>query len=42
VAFRRDAWMRGFEYDFMELLAPQLTRAVIEATQRGEGIDPGL
>jgi hypothetical protein len=26
----------------MELLAPQLTRPVIEATQRGEGIDPGL
>jgi LysR family cys regulon transcriptional activator len=42
VAIRRDNWIRGFEYDFMELLAPQLTRSVIEATQRGEGIDPGL
>lgn len=42
VAFRRDTWVRSFDYDFMELLAPQLTRQVVEAARRGEGIDPGL
>jgi LysR family cys regulon transcriptional activator len=42
VGFRRDNWLRGYEYDFMELLAPQLTRRVVEATQKGEGVDPGL
>ena len=42
VGFRRDIWLRGYEYDFMELLAPQLTRRVVEATQKGEGVDPGL
>ena len=42
VGFRRDVWLRGYEYDFMELLAPQLTRRMIEATLKGEGADPGL
>jgi LysR family cys regulon transcriptional activator len=42
LAFRRDAWLRGYEYDFMELLAPQLTRRMVEATLKGEGADPGL
>ena len=42
VAFRRDAWLRRHEYDFMQFLAPQLTRPVIEATLRDEGADPGL
>jgi LysR family cys regulon transcriptional activator len=42
VAFRRDVWLRGYEYEFMELLAPQLTRRMVEATQKGEGGDPGL
>jgi LysR family cys regulon transcriptional activator len=42
LAFRRDTWLRGYEYDFMELLAPQLTRQMVEATQKGEGADPGL
>ena len=42
VAFRRDLWLRGYDYDFMELLAPQLTRRTIEATLKGEGADPGL
>lgn len=42
VAFRRDLWLRGYEYDFMELLAPQLTRRTVEATLKGEGADPGL
>ena len=42
MAFRRDVWLRGYEYDFMELLAPQLTRRMVEATLQGEGADPGL
>jgi LysR family cys regulon transcriptional activator len=42
VAFRRDIWLRGYDYDFIELLAPQLTRSMVEATQKGEGADPGL
>ncbi|OHC67096.1 MAG: transcriptional regulator CysB [Rhodocyclales bacterium RIFCSPLOWO2_02_FULL_63_24] len=42
VGFRRDVWLRGYEYDFMELLAPQLTRRMVEATLKGEGADPGL
>jgi len=42
VGFRRDIWLRGYEYDFMELLAPHLTRRMVEATLKGEGADPGL
>ncbi len=42
VAFRRDAWLRRHEFDFMQLLAPQLNRQVIEATLRADGADPGL
>lgn len=42
VGFRRDLWLRSFDYDFLELLAPSLTRRVIEATLRGDGADPGL
>jgi LysR family cys regulon transcriptional activator len=42
VAFRRAAWLRRYEFDFMQLLAPQLNRQVIEATLRADGADPGL
>ena len=42
LAFRRDAWLRAYEYDFMELLAPHLTRRMVEATLQGAGADPGL
>jgi LysR family cys regulon transcriptional activator len=42
VAFRRDLWLRGYDFDFLELLAPQLTRLTVEATLKGEGADPGL
>jgi LysR family cys regulon transcriptional activator len=42
LAFRRDLWLRGCDFEFIELLAPQLTRRVIEATIRGGAIDPGL
>ncbi len=42
LAVRRDAYLRKFEYDFIELVAPQLTRRMIEATRAGLGEDPGL
>ncbi len=42
VGFRRDNWLRAYEFEFMELLAPQLTRPMVEATLKGEGADPGL
>ena len=42
VGFRRDMWLRGFDYDFLQLLAPSLTRNVIDATLRGVGDDPNL
>jgi LysR family cys regulon transcriptional activator len=42
LAFRRDLWLRGYDYEFIELLAPHLTRRVVEATLRGGDIDPGL
>lgn len=42
LGFRRDLWLRGYDYDFMELLAPQLSRRVVEAAIRGGGEDAGL
>jgi len=42
LGFRRDLWLRRVEYDFVELLAPQLTRGMVEATIRGGGVDPSL
>jgi len=42
IGVRRDAWLRGYAYVFIELFAPHLTRGVIEAALRGEGDDPGL
>ena len=42
LAFRSDLWLRGYDYEFIELLAPQLTRRVIEATIKGSSADPGL
>ncbi|MGH7908670.1 MAG: CysB family HTH-type transcriptional regulator [Thermodesulfobacteriota bacterium] len=37
VAVRRGSTLRGFAYVFMELFSPQLTRAVVDATLKGEG-----
>ena len=37
IAIRRNAYLRGYVYDFIELFAPHLKRGVVEATQRGEG-----
>jgi LysR family cys regulon transcriptional activator len=42
LGFRRDLWLRACDYDFMALLAPQLTRRVVEAAMKGGGADPGL
>jgi LysR family cys regulon transcriptional activator len=42
LAFRRDAWLRGYEYELIELLAPNLNRHMVEAALKGEGADPGL
>jgi LysR family cys regulon transcriptional activator len=37
LGMRRHAYLRGFVYDFIEMFAPHLTRAVVEKTMRGEG-----
>jgi len=37
IAIRRNAYLRGYVYEFIELFAPHLKRTVVEATQRGEG-----
>jgi LysR family cys regulon transcriptional activator len=42
VGFRRDLWLRNYEFEFLERLSPRLSRAVVEATLRGEGHDDGL
>jgi len=42
LAFRHGNWLRRFDYDFIELFAPQLTRKIVEGTLRGGEPDPGL
>ena len=37
IAVRRGSALRGFAYDFIELFSPRLTRAVVDATLKGEG-----
>ena len=37
IAVRRGATLRGFAYDFIEMFTPHLTRAVVDATLKGEG-----
>jgi LysR family cys regulon transcriptional activator len=37
IAVRRGAAIRGFAYVFIELFAPQLTRALVDAALKGEG-----
>jgi len=37
IAVRRGAALRGFAYVFIELFTPQLTRAVVDASLKGEG-----
>ncbi|PKO72500.1 MAG: HTH-type transcriptional regulator CysB [Betaproteobacteria bacterium HGW-Betaproteobacteria-14] len=43
IGVRRNAWLRGFTYGFIELFAPHLTRKMVMAALAGEaGSDPGL
>ena len=37
-----DAHLRKFDYAFIELFAPQLTRTVVQISIAGGGEDPGL
>jgi LysR family cys regulon transcriptional activator len=37
IAIRRNAYLRRYVYDFIELFAPHLSRAVVEKTMRGPG-----
>ncbi|MDO8347471.1 MAG: CysB family HTH-type transcriptional regulator [Rugosibacter sp.] len=42
IGLRADAWLRGFEYDFIALLAPHLTQRMVLAALKGGGLDAGL
>ncbi|MBZ0131000.1 MAG: HTH-type transcriptional regulator CysB [Rhodocyclaceae bacterium] len=43
IGVRRNAWLRGYAYGFIELFAPHLTRKMVMAALAGEaGSDPGL
>jgi LysR family cys regulon transcriptional activator len=43
IGVRRNAYLRGYAYAFIELFAPHLTRKMVEsALAGGEGSDPGL
>jgi LysR family cys regulon transcriptional activator len=43
IGIRRNAWLRGYAYGFIELFAPHLTRKMVMAALAGEaGSDPGL
>jgi LysR family cys regulon transcriptional activator len=39
IAVRRNAYLRRYVYDFVELFAPHLSRAVVEKTMHGPGTD---
>jgi LysR family cys regulon transcriptional activator len=39
IAVRRNAYLRRYVYDFVELFAPHLSRSVVEKTMRGPGTD---
>lgn len=43
IGIRRNAWLRGYAYGFIELFAPHLTRKMVLSALGGEeGSDPGL
>ena len=43
IGIRRNAWLRGYVYTFIELFAPHLTRRMVQSALAGEeGNDPGL
>jgi LysR family cys regulon transcriptional activator len=39
IAVRRNAYLRRYVYDFIEMFAPHLSRSVVEKTMRGPGTD---
>lgn len=39
IGLRRNAYLRSYVYDFIEMFAPQLTRSIVEQTMRGTGTD---
>ena len=39
IGLRRNAYLRSYVYDFIEMFAPQLTRPIVEQTMRGTGTD---
>lgn len=43
IGIRKNAWLRGYTYGFIELFAPHLTRKMVQSALAGEeGSDPGL
>lgn len=42
IGIRRNAYLRGYVFAFIELFAPALTRRIVEASLEGTGTDPGL
>lgn len=42
IGLRRNAYLRGYAYGFIERFAPHLTRRMIETSLAGGGSDPGL
>ena len=42
IGVRRNAWLRGYVYAFIELFAPHLTRHAVDVALAGGGEDPGL
>jgi LysR family cys regulon transcriptional activator len=39
IGIRRNAYLRGYAFDFIEMFAPHLQRAIVEKTMRGGGAD---
>jgi LysR family cys regulon transcriptional activator len=42
IGFRRDLWLRTYEFDFLERLSPALSRDMVLAALKGGGQDDGL
>ena len=43
IGIRRNAWLRDYAYDFIELFAPHLNHKLVKAALQGDsGEDPGL
>lgn len=42
IGLRKNAWLRGYIYAFIECFAPHLSRRVVDAALAGGGQDPGL